>query len=122
MNCKWLMALFFLLAPAAWAEPALDAGQQRVSAAIDTWRSCIRQELQLQIDSIASAAFIAEATLSLCDAPFWQLQQLMLSDMLARDTQASEDKIVQLVGDSLRDVKDNHRAKIISLVLKHRAR
>ncbi|WP_373976157.1 hypothetical protein NT239_05095 [Chitinibacter sp. SCUT-21] len=105
-----------------WANQQLDEGQQRVTQEIEAWNSCIRHELKQQIQSIASPAFIAETTLDLCNANYLRLQQLMMDDMQKRGGSASAVQVEKMVIDSLKDAKDNHRAKIISIVLKYRAK
>jgi hypothetical protein len=104
------------------ASNELDAGQQRVAQAIALWNTCIRSELKAQIQAVASPEFIAEATLDLCNSNFLQLQQTMLDDMLTRGASKNSEEVQKMVIESLKDTKDNHRAKIISIVLKYRAK
>jgi hypothetical protein len=98
----------------------LDAGQVMVSEAIAQWTKCISSELSEKIQFIASPAYIADQILAQCDAHYLKLNQLMLADMMERNHHQDDQKTRQIVLDSLSDTKDNHRAKIISLVITHR--
>lgn len=91
-----------------------------VSDAIAQWTKCINVELTEKIQFIASPSYIAEQILAQCDERYLKLKQLMLEDMMDRNQHHDDKKTAQIVLDSLSDTKDNHRAKIISLVITHR--
>ncbi|MCX7207382.1 MAG: hypothetical protein NT086_15655 [Proteobacteria bacterium] len=119
MTIKTIGCVFVLLSSFAQAEK-IDAGQRIVSEAIAQWTKCINTELTEKIQFIASPSYIAEQILEQCDERYLKLKQLMLSDMMERNHHQDDKKIEQIVTDSLSDTKDNHRAKIISLVITHR--
>jgi hypothetical protein len=117
-----ILAGVFCCSPLLWANTPADPGQQRVAVAIEAWNACLRSELNQQIQNIASPALIADTVLNLCNAPYLRLQQLMIDDMSSRDSTRDPAALQRSVVDSLQDAQDNHRAKIISIVLKYRAK
>jgi hypothetical protein len=119
VTIKTIGCVFVLFSSFAQAE-TIDAGQRIVSEAIAQWTQCINTELTEKIQFIASPSYIAEQILEQCDERYLKLNQLMLSDMMERNHHQDDKKIEQIVTDSLSDTKDNHRAKIISLVITHR--
>jgi hypothetical protein len=102
------------------ANPTPDTGQIAVAEAIEKWNGCMRLQIKEKIQSIASPSYIAEHVISQCNEQFIALKELMLSDMMERNQHKDDQKTQQLVIDSLNDARDNHRAKLISMVIKHR--
>jgi hypothetical protein len=119
VTIRTICCVFALVSSLAQAEN-LDAGQMVVSEAIAQWTKCINTELTEKIQFIASPSYIAEQILTQCDEHYLKLKNLMLEDMMERNHHQDDPKTQQLVLDSLSDTKDNHRAKIISLVITHR--
>lgn len=124
MKIRTICCVFILCSSIAQAEEAKEAkqddGQILVGGAIAQWTKCISSELTEKIQFIASPAYIAEQILEQCDGHYLKLKQLMLSDMMERNHHQDDKKTEQIVLNSLQDTKDNHRAKIISLVITHR--
>ncbi len=121
MTIRMICCVFALFSSLAQAETEkIDAGQMVVSDAIAQWTKCINVELTEKIQFIASPSYIAEQILAQCDERYLKLKQLMLEDMMDRNQHHDDKKTAQIVLDSLSDTKDNHRAKIISLVITHR--
>lgn len=121
MTIRMTCCVFALVSSLAQAETEkIDAGQMVVSEAIAQWTKCINVELTEKIQFIASPSYIAEQILAQCDERYLKLKQLMLEDMMDRNQHHDDKKTAQIVLDSLSDTKDNHRAKIISLVITHR--
>jgi hypothetical protein len=121
VTIRTICGVFALVSSLAQAETEkLDTGQIVVSEAITQWTQCISIELAEKIQFIASPSYIAEQILAQCDERYLKLKHLMLEDMMDRNHHQDDQKTQQIVLDSLSDTKDNHRAKIISLVITHR--
>jgi hypothetical protein len=121
MTIRMTCCVFALASSLVQAETEkIDAGQMVVTEAIAQWTKCINAELTEKIQFIASPSYIAEQILAQCDEHYLKLHQLMTADMTERNHHQDDQKTKQLVLDSLSDAKDNHRAKIISLVITHR--